>query len=346
MSFDQEKLGEDELVEELIDKSQHLARIMGFEKGRRFSINEIDNLLAAHRQDVKSVLELVYDHPDPKVKSELVNTPELQRAFLMNIQKMLEYGKVRKNSAPFYIHPQEVSRTIFELGQGDHQLLKEGVIAGLLHDYLEEGDGTSSQTVNELNSGFRPFSTRLAHALPLLTEPYYLDNGQKENPKAQQYIDYDRLKHKIGHDRKTLEALIYASLIKESPIMQLVVPADKINNVGDCEIVQRAKARRQAQSPEQMSDLYRKYMIQVMASYLFFLDFCHGQESQKLKRDLHQKIMQKIFTLEHSDSSLRNFSREVKLRLQAFRSLYAHPAIQNLLNQEIHHYYGALGIKI
>src|SRR3989338_4077245 len=150
----------------------------------------------------------------------------------MNIQKMVQFGRKRKNgNAAYYTHPQSVSMEFAAHAPADKEALKTGVIGALLHDYLEEGNGVSRESVAELKGIFSGLGER-SEELALLTEPNYIEDGKRERNDLLAAVNYDTLKEKTNLGKKELETVMFGLMMESSPLMQLVVPVDKLDNVG------------------------------------------------------------------------------------------------------------------
>ena len=338
------KLDEAERKAELVDQSRQLVRLFGFQKGKKIEAEEIKINLGNFQSQVKNALLLIYEHRDIKVAVALSEQPEVQLAFLMNIQKMVEYGRVRQNGDPYYVHPLSVSQKLVDNPPVDEKSLQEGVIGSLLHDYLEEGDGVSAESVSKLKRTFSPFSPEMAEDLALLTEPNFIEDGKKERPELPSAIDYDALKNKFGKTRKTLETVLFCLMLRYSKLLQMVVPLDKIDNVSDCEIVQNNKSSG-AKTPEEASRAYLDNMAKVLATYLIYAENCTNPDAVVAKGELVGAVSRKLQQLQKKDTALSALSEAVKTKLQEFRDLLNNEEIKQSLTMELTNYFGPLGLN-
>lgn len=339
------KQNEAERKAELINQSEELVRLFGFTKGKKIGLSEIGEKLDQNRGRVKEALLLIYEQQDPKLAAELASQREVQLAFLLNIQKMVEFERTRKNGDPYYVHPESVSQKIVDYPPSDVKSVQEGVIGALLHDYLEEGDGVSPQSIAELRSAFSSFSPQMAEDLALLTEPNFIEKGKIEKPELPQAINYDKLIEKFGKNRKTFETVIFSMMLKNSKLMQMVVPVDKIDNVGDCEIIQKKKAAKDAKSPEEFNKKYLENMAKALATFLFYAENCTFPESQASRRALNEKAHQKIEQMMKVEPALADLNNAVEAKLKEYRVMVEDKEILAALKEELKNYFGSLGLK-
>jgi (p)ppGpp synthase/HD superfamily hydrolase len=329
---------------ELIDLSQQLVRLFGFKKGKKIEAEEIKTNLGKFANQVKNALLLIYEHRDIKVAAALSEQPEVQLAFLMNIQKMVEYDRVRKNGDPYYVHPQSVSQKLVDYPPMDEKSLQEGVIGSLLHDYLEEGEGVSVETIAKLKRLFSGFSPEMAEDLALLTEPNFIENGKMERPELRFAINYDELKNKFGKSRKTLETVIFSLMLRSSKLLQMVVPVDKLDNISDCEIVQKNKTSG-AKTPEDASREYLDNMAKVLATYLIYAENCNYSDTGAAINKLPTRVNQKLLNLQKSEPALSALDETVKTKLREYRNLLNNKEITSALTTELKNYFGSLGLN-
>jgi (p)ppGpp synthase/HD superfamily hydrolase len=329
---------------ELINQSEDLVRLFGFARGKKASIKEIEEKLADNTGRVKEALLLIYEQQNPFAAAVLASCKEVQLAFLLNLQKMVEFGRVRQNGDPYYVHPQSVSQKIIGYLPAEKNLLQAGVIGSLLHDYLEEGAGVSPASVGELKSAFAAFNPQMAADLALLTEPNYIENGKKEKPELPQAINYDNLTARFGKNRRTFETIIFCIMMRNSELMQMVVPVDKLDNLEDCEKIQKFKASKKSATAEEYNKNYLANVAKTLAAYLFYAENCRFPESLASSRALAEKTRRKISSLQHSDPALAGLDGAVKARLDEYRAILGNKEIHAVLSAEIKDYYRALGL--
>lgn len=327
-------------AEIFLSTSKEVVEKFGFGPQQPKSQAEIRGRLAANREFVSGILRRVYGD-DARVQ-RLAADEDVQLAYVQNIQKMAEKERVRKDGSPYYLHAQQASRRFLEFAPEDPVVVKEGVIGALLHDYLEEGDGASPASIAELRASFGSQGEEFPEELALLTEPYYIEDGEAQNPDYG--IDYDALKEKTGKGRKELETVIFGLMMENSRVMQLVVPVDKLDNVGDCDIVQRKKTAKKI--PDAASPEYRAALIgnlaKTIGTYLYYANRVNRPETQQSRVALEKAVAEKVASLR---AEFPELEQEVQKVVQKFEKVQNNPETRQLLLSELASYYKKLDLN-
>ena len=328
--------------EQLVEVSRQLAQLCDFKPKESKSLEAVRAGLQDNQTALVQALQAVYADAEPDVKKSLTTDPDIQLAFLLNIQKMVEHEKVRKDGSPYYTHPQSVSQRLAAFAPADREALRDGMIGSLLHDYLEEGDGVSVESIRGLEAAF-PENKNLAQELVLLTEPNFIEKGAKERPDLPQAVDYDALKAETGYGRKTLEIIAFALMMRESRVMQLVVPVDKLDNVGDCDVVVKKKIAKDIpdkNSPE-FHEQAAKRTAETLTKFSLYARMCELPEAAATRQALESAVKAKISSLV---VEFPEMERLVEAKTKEFETLMQDPKIRQPLTKQLKDYFSGLGI--
>ena len=330
----------EEKKDTVLEATQSMIEAFGFRSGKRVSIEEIQQKMSDKEPFMHQSLSAVYGENLPNF---LASDGDFQRAFILNIQKMVEFARVRKDGSPYFLHPITASQELLRYAPQDLNTLKAGAIGAILHDFLEEGDGVSRESVSEFQSMFSDLSADDVEGLVMLTEPNYKENGKVENPNLAVAVDYDALKQQTGFDRKQLEPVIFLIMARANRMQQLVIPVDKLANVGDCDIVQRKKALKD--SPDATSPEFHKkflsYMAKTLGTYALYAEGCIDSEAKQSKQALEVAIEEKI---ENMSKELPDLAEEVKKKTQEFIRMSENPMIHQAVAAELVPYLRGLGL--
>jgi len=331
---------------ELIDKSKLLIELFGFEEGKKVNVAEIREKIDQHQSQVKDALILTFEHINPDIGRVLANQPDVQLAYLLNIQKMVEYNRFRRDGSPYFVHPQMVSQKLVEHAPESESSRIQGVVGALLHDYIEEGDQISPEIVAELRNNFDSLGREMAEELILLTEPNYIEKGEKKGSTFEGAINYDELGVLSGKGRKTLETAMFGLMMSNSKLMQLVVPVDKLDNVLDCDVVQKRKAKKAANgNAEVFAAKYLENIAKTLSTYLFYAENCVDPESWSSKEALEKQVQQKIETLVQNEPELASLETVISAKLSELRAVLANSEVKNAMQKQLRDYYGSLGLN-
>jgi len=339
------------IVEALKMNSENLIREMGFAPNTEMTLSELKTAIAEHETRIVSGIRAAYEPYDIAGSRDLGSDPDVQLAYAMNIQKMTQKERVRKNGLPYYTHPQSVSQRFVSLKPESASTRKMGVMGALLHDYLEEGDGVSRKSLKDLREAFGSMGTEFVEQLVLLTEPNYIEKGVKSNPDSSDAINYDELKDgkgeykkdKIGHGRKVLETVIFGMILERSPLMQLVVPVDKLDNVGDCDLIQRKKIAKEIPPTDPAyHDRLVENVAKSIGTFAFYAENCTSSEAQESRRALEDAVNEKINSLSEELPELRG---KVAETLARFKEIQNNPEHRKTLLNEVKKYYKGLGLS-
>ena len=329
----------DQIKQNLNIKSAQLANELGFAEDVSISPEELQEYLRYHAAQIASALEQCYGK---YLSPELAEDFDVQMAFLMNIQKMIEKNKIRKDGSRYYLHPQMAAFQLLKHPPENPQDRKMGLIGALLHDYIEEGEGISGHAI----TAFKQFLPNLASSdieeLIMLTEPNYQEDGKIENPDFDSYVDYDRLSEQTGYSRKDLETLCFGIMMRSSKLMQIVVPIDKLDNVGDCDQVQRKKILKKHKDPEseEFKKALEKALVKKIGTYLFYAhnsDMLAARASKKAMFDaVNAKINELII-------EFPNLKEEVSKYVAQLIKLLEDSQLKDSLTAELADYYQKVG---
>ncbi len=322
------------------DHVEALVKELGFHAKEPVSIKALHARIQEHDTEIKKVLEHAYAGRIPET---ILSDSDFQSAFVMNLQKMVQFERTRKNDSPYYFHPIEASQELSMHPPEDEEALKIGMIGALLHDYLEEGDLVSRASLKEFREIFPSLSEEDQEGLVMQTEPNYVENGKVENPHLDVYIDYDVLKEQTGLDRKQLEPILFLMMTRANRVSQIVVPVDKLANVGDCDIVQRKKVQKEVSdqnSPEYKNKLLA-HLVKTLGTYALYADGCILPDAQKSKSALIAAIEEKVNVL---SSEFPYLSEEVKKATKVFRQRFQDPKIRTTLSSQLVPYLQGIGL--
>lgn len=314
-----------------------------FNKDAGVDASQLRELAGDEQGVVAELLRHVYsEHPD--VADTLAKAKEVRTAFLMNVQKMVQYARQRKDGSPYYMHPLTVSQKLLSHGPQDAQAMKAGIVGALLHDYLEEGDGVSPDTLHYLQEALSELPSDTREQLVFLTEPNYRENGKTQRPNSAAFIDYDELTEKTGKGRKDLEPIIQGLLLSQSELMQMVVPVDKLDNVGDCDVVQRKKALKDVGSTDHtdFKKTFTKHLAKTLGTYLFYALNCTSEQGASAKRTLEAAVEQKILSLAAELPELR---AQVSRFTDTLSASAADPGTHAAATDQLDGYLSSLGIR-
>lgn len=326
----------------LLEKSAGLIRAFGFEKGKPLASDDLVGLVDKNSQEIQAVLRQGYG--EDVLPQGIVADKNVQAAFLMNIQKMVEFARVRKDGSPYYIHPQMAGYELAQHMPDDLQAAKEGFIGALLHDYFEEGDGVSREALPAMQAAFPEMGPDFAESLVMMTEPNYREKGELENKNLDLAVDYDALKESTGYGRKSLETVAFCIMLRSNRVMQLVVPVDKLANVGDCDQVQRKKTLKDA--PDKASPEYREKLLEnlakTIATYRIYAENCTDPGAVKSKEALLHAVQDKIHSLAVEFPEL---AEVVAKRTEVFWKIMNDSVIRNRLIDQLTMYFSGLGLS-
>ncbi len=127
------------------------------------------------------------------------------------IAKKAHEGQVRKSGEPYIIHPLCVAIILADL-----ELDKETIVAGLLHDVLED----TSMTSDEIKEIFGEEVLLLVDGVTKLKHLHLTDNNPNEKDKA-----YDRLEMQAENLRK-----MFSAMAKDIRVIMIKL-ADRLHNM-------------------------------------------------------------------------------------------------------------------
>jgi hypothetical protein len=133
-------------------------------------------------------------------------------------------------------------------------------------------------------------------------------------------------------------------MMRKSKLMQLVVPYDKMDNISDCDIIQKKKAAKDAKTPEEFNKKYLENMAKVLATFLLYAKNCTSPEAAATKSALLEKVTGKIEQMKISDPALSTLEEAVKAKLQEYHDLLGNRELISALNMELKNYSRSLGL--
>jgi hypothetical protein len=253
----------------------------------RIEIDELQNRVAKNTDAIQVLITPLCETPMITASNN-----KLQLAVAMSLAKLTEYNSKRKNGDPYFVHVLSVlNRTaVHHAPPGSKP--KERVpayIGAVLHDYFEEGDGVTPQSVDLIEKHFREYGRVFCEEIILLTEPNYKEFGQYENKQLAMigaFIDYDQLKKQYDLSRKVLEGLLMAYVYSNGILPKAVVPNDKLDNIDNFPL--NAALRVQKKHPEftKESEEYSAAVVDELCDMytvaIFYAQKCGGPAGNKL----------------------------------------------------------------
>ncbi len=328
-------------VGKLIKRTQEVAQKFGFVRDKRFSISELNEARRSHHTDAERFVLDMFAEVHLALAESLAGDAHIQLASLMNAQKMIEKDRRRKDGSPYYIHPESVSQQLLIHAPENWEALKQGIIGALLHDYLEEGDGAGIESLEELRAAFGEMGLEFVEDLVLLTEPNFIEKGKKERPELDAAVNYDALEEATGYRRKQLETVAFGLLMGVSRLMQLVVPVDKLDNVGDCDVVARKKLAKDFPGApnREYFDAVQHKVAETLAKFVFYGDQIRGTESQNSKSAILAAVQKKIEDLSPECPGLK---RAIGIRVDELQSLLDDSRVRAAILSQLRDYYQSL----
>lgn len=255
---------------------------------------ELDDLLQRTTEKSVVIAELIKPLCDNMLIAAY--SDKLQFAIAMSLAKLTEYDAKRKNGDPYFAHVLSVlNRTaVTHMPAGSKPKERIPVyVAAVLHDYFEEGDGVTPDSVGLVQKYFGEYGRVFSEEVVVLTEPNYKENMQFENgylANIGAYIDYDQFIKQYNLSRKLLEGILMAYVYSGALIPSAVVPNDKLDNLENYPLI--AKLRVQKKHPdytkesEEYAHAVADELCEMYTITILYADKCGGRAGHQLKGEV------------------------------------------------------------
>lgn len=291
----------------------------------RIEIDELQNRVAKNTVAIQVLITPLCETP-----MITASNIKLQLAVAMSLAKLTEYNAKRKNGDPYFVHVLSVlNRTALHHAPPGLKP-KERVpayIGAVLHDYFEEGDGVTPQSVDLIEKYFREYGRAFCEEIILLTEPNYKESGKFENEqlaKIGAYIDYDQFKKQYDLPRKVLEGLLMSYVYTNRNLPKAVVPNDKLDNIDNFPL--NAALRVQKKHPEftKESEEYGTAVVDELCDMytvaIFYAHTCGGPAGNKLLGEILKQFKKvevdfPMFPKKLEEAARDNFAQQFYMTL-------------------------------
>lgn len=235
-------------------------------------------------------------------------------------------GQKRESGEPYYVHPQSVAMILVEMGMDANT-----VIAGLLHDVVEDGDGITIETVNKL------FGADIAEMVDGVTKLTRTGNTSDLLDKEEQQAENLRK--------------MFLAIAKDVRVV-IIKLSDRLHNMRTLAYCGPSKQMRKARETlEVYAPLAHRFGMGAIKCELEDLAFSHlwPDEFKKLKSAIEAQQNERMATLKNAMGIINEQLKGAGIEAQIHgrpKHLYSIYIKLNRQNRELDEIYDLIALRV